>query len=66
MNKVIVLITALIVFGGLVYAGVVSPYTGTKYVEGDTQVKSCLMYGMMTDGTLYPVQVNASGAIKTY
>lgn len=43
-----------------------NPYANATFQSGAKDVQPCLMYGLQTDGSLYPVLVNASGAVKTF
>jgi len=62
MKNVIGFFIGLIVATGIV----VSMAQQVKYQTGDYTVGQTVMYGVQSNGTLTPILVNASGAIKTY
>jgi len=64
MKKALFIVLALMICG-VAFAGIKSPYAVGTYEQSSKDINKCVLYGMMTDGTLYPVLVSASGAIMT-
>jgi hypothetical protein len=64
MKKAIFTVLAIMICG-VAFAGIKSPYAVGTYEQSSKDVTKCVMYGIMVDGTLYPVQVSASGAVVT-